>query len=587
MRQSQATRSSPELAAAASDVTEQQALEAIDELLDRDLVRTTSVPRRFGFRHPIVRRAVYEGTPGAWRIGAHARTAQALADRGAGPEARAHHVDSSAKVGDATAIATLTAAGRASAQRAPATAARWFTGALRLLPDSAPVDERVELLLANATSLAATGRFADAHAALLESLALVPGAASALRVRLLSWCARVEHLLGLHEQAHARLTAGLDDLPDAAEPEAVALMLELAADALYRLEYESGQDWARRAVAAARPLGDPALIAAALATLVRALSWGGQPQRGEEVWAEAAPLVDGLSDEELARRLDAAVDLASSEIYLDRFVEAAAHAERAIAVGRATGQGHLFPGVHATLGVAWCMVGRLTEAAELLEAATEAARLAGNPPALAWVLFCRAFVAVPAGDDRTAIAAARESLDLAREAGQDVIAARAASVLAVALLDAGDPVQAADALARSTGENFASIPDVWRAYLLELMTRCWLTLGRRAEAEDAAAGAEASAAAVGLRSPTAMAYRATAAVALEAGDPANGRRAVARGRGSLRRRRHAGRGGPRQDDRRPGARATGRAGPRHRATARSRRRLRTLWRHRSPRRRRA
>ena len=514
----------PELAAAAADVTEQQAIEAIDDLLARDLVRSTSVPRRFRFRHPIVRRAVYEGTPGAWRIGAHARTAQALASRGAGPGARAHHVDMSAKVGDAAAIKTLTEAGRESAQRAPATAARWFTSALRLLADTAPVDERVELLLADATSLAATGRFADAHAALLESLTLIPGGASALRVRLVSWCARVEHLLGLHERAHARLTAALDDLPDAAGPEAVALMLELAADALYRLEYESGQEWARRAVAAARSLGDRALTAAALATLVRALAWGGDPQRGEEVWAEAAPMVDALSDEDLARRLDAAVDLAASEIYLDRFVEAAGHAERALAVGRATGQGQLFPGIYATLGVAWCMAGRLAEAAELLDAATEAARLSGNPPALAWVLFCRAFVAVPAGDNTTAIAAGRESLDLARDAGQEVIAARAGSVLAVALLDAGDSDQAADALASSTGENLASIPDVWRAYLLELMTRCWLALGRRAEAEAAAAGAEVSAAAVGLRSPTAMAYRATAAVSLDAGDAATAAR---------------------------------------------------------------
>ena len=512
----------PELAAAAADVTEQRAMEAIDELLRRDLVRTTSVPRRFRFRHPIVRRAVYEAAPGAWRIGAHQRTARALADRGAGPGALAHHIDISAKVGDERAIATLTQAGRESAERAPATAARWFTGALRLLPDTAAADQHVDLLLANATSLAATGRFADAHAALRESLALVPGGASALRVRLLSWCARVEHLLGLHDEAHARLAAGLDGLPDAAGPEAVALMLELAADALYRLEYESGQEWARRAVAAARPLGDQALIAAALATLTRALAWGGEPQHGEEVWAEAAPLLDAMADEDLARRLDAAVDLAASEIYLDRFVEAAAHAERALAVGRATGQGQLFPGVYATLGVAWCMAGRLAEATELLEAATEAARLSGNPPALAWALFCRAFVAVPAGDIKTAVAAGQESLDVAKDAGQDVIAARAAAVLAVALLDDGHPARAADVLASSTGENFASIPDVWRAYLLELMTRCWLTLGRRDEAEHAAAGAQASAATIGLRSATAMAYRATAAVAVDAGDAATG-----------------------------------------------------------------
>jgi ATP/maltotriose-dependent transcriptional regulator MalT len=229
-------------------------------------------------------------------------------------------------------------------------------------------------------------------------------------------------------------------------------------------------------------------------------------------------LVDAMTDDEIATRLEALVDLAASEIYLDRFAEAGVHAERALAVGRATGQGQLFPGVYATLGVAWCMAGRLTDAAELLDTATEAARLSGNAPALAWALFCRAFVAIPAGDNKIAVAAGQESLDLAKAAGQDVIAARAASVLAVALLDSGEPARAANALASSTGEHFAAIPHVWRAYLLELMTRCWLTLGRHAEATSAAQGAEASAVAAGLRSATAMSHRATAAVALAAGD---------------------------------------------------------------------
>ena len=200
----------PELAAAASDVGEPEAMEAVDELLSAELIRPTSVPRRFGFRHPIVRRAVYEASPVAWRIGAHERVAQALADRGAGALARAQHIDASAKVGDTAAVATLTEAGRQSAQRAPATAARWFSGALRLLPETAAADQRVELLSALATSLAATGHFAEAHEALVESLGLVHADATALRVQLVAACARVEHLLGRHEQAHraARRRAG-------------------------------------------------------------------------------------------------------------------------------------------------------------------------------------------------------------------------------------------------------------------------------------------------------------------------------------------------------------------------------------------
>ena len=511
----------PDLAASAAGVSEASAVDALDELLRCDLVRVTDVPRRFRFRHPIVRRAVYEATPGGWRLSAHERAAECLSARGASIAARAHHVEHSARHGDTAAVAILREAGEDAAARAPASAARWFAGALRLLPATAPAEDRVALLFPRAQALAATGQFAESHDALLESLALVPAQATATRARLTAACAAVEHLLGDHERAHARLAGALNELADAASPEAVALMIELAGDAIFRLQYEAAQDWGRRALSAARPIGDRSLIAAALAVLARSLAWGGVAEAGEAVRVEAAALIDSLSDEELARRLDAAVNLAGAEIYLDRFIEAGAHAERAVAVGRATGQGQLFPGVFATLGVAWCAVGRLGEAAELLDAAIEAARLSGNTQALAWVLFCRSFVAVPSGDAEIAVAAAQESLDLTRDVGESVIAARAALMLAVALLQTGQPARAADVLASSAGgEQVTLVPDVWRAYGLQLMTSCWIELGRRSDAERAAAGAHASAAAVGLRLPTAMAQHAAAAVALDAGDPA-------------------------------------------------------------------
>ena len=56
-----------ELAAAAAAMTEAATMDALDELLRLDLVRATEVPRRFRFRHPLIRRAAYDGTAAAWR----------------------------------------------------------------------------------------------------------------------------------------------------------------------------------------------------------------------------------------------------------------------------------------------------------------------------------------------------------------------------------------------------------------------------------------------------------------------------------------------------------------------------------------
>src|SRR5215472_4441828 len=123
----------PELAAAAAATSETAGMHAVDELLRLDLIRTTDVPRRFRFRHPLVRRAVYEATAGGWRLGAHERCAEALAARGASAAARAHHVERSARQGDLAAVAVLREAGEAAARLAPESAARWFGGALRLL----------------------------------------------------------------------------------------------------------------------------------------------------------------------------------------------------------------------------------------------------------------------------------------------------------------------------------------------------------------------------------------------------------------------------------------------------------------------
>jgi len=512
----------PELAAAGAGAAEPAAIAALDELLTLDIVRETAVPRRFRFRHPLVRRSVYETTLGGWRLGAHERIAAALLERGAPASARAHHVELAARHGDAAAVATLRAAGEAAAQRAPASAARWFEAALRLLPATTAPQERAELLLAHSRALAATGRFADSHAALLECLGWVSPGAGGLRVRLVVECATVERLRGRHTQARARLEDAFEQLDDHGSPEAVVLMIALAADSLARTDYDGIGQWASRALAAARPLDDRVLSAAAAAIQAFAAAVSGDV---EATWAqcdELASVVDGFSDEEVARRLDCLVHLSTAEMYSDRFAASERHAARALRIGRATGQSDLFPLIFPLLGTALWLQGKVAASAAVLDDGVDGARLLDNVQGLAWNLFNRALAATAAGDVELTQTLATESLELSVGLDGNLLEGHAAMTLASPLLETGQPERAASLMAEHMGgENLPAIPGAWRAFSLELLTRCELASGRPAAAARAADEAQACADMFAmLPMARGMAARARAAVALDAGDAA-------------------------------------------------------------------
>ncbi len=80
------------------------ALAPLDGLVAADLVCATGDGRAFRFRHPLLRRAVYDAAPPAWRLAAHERVAATLATRGAGASVRAFHVEKCARPGDAAAV---------------------------------------------------------------------------------------------------------------------------------------------------------------------------------------------------------------------------------------------------------------------------------------------------------------------------------------------------------------------------------------------------------------------------------------------------------------------------------------------------
>ena len=520
----------PELAAAAAATSEAGAMDAVDELLELDLIRNTDAPRRFRFRHPLIRRAVYEAAAGGWRLGAHERCADALAARGATAAARAHHVERSAREGDVAAVAVLREAGESIARLAPASAARWFQGALRLLPQTAEPQERVELLLARAGALAAAGHFADSHEALLEAVAIVPARSSDLCTTVATACAGVERFLGRYEQAHDRLVRALHGLPEPASAESVALLIELTVNDFYRSSYESMHEWADRALRAAKEVGDTGLTAAAHAMPALADAMTGPTETARSRHADAAALVDALSDDELSRRPDAAAWLAAAELYLDLYAEADAHASRALRLARVTGRGDRFFGLYQILPRIWYVRGKLAEAAEVLDGAIEAGHLLGTSPALAGNLFNRSVVAVAVGDLDLALATAEEAVELTRDLDDGFVTAWAAVRLAGVLFETGQPTSAVELLlGRAGGEELALIPGGWKVYCLELLTRCWLALDRRGEAERAAGLAEATAADAQLPLAAAWADRAAAAIALYSGDTA---RAIERARAS-------------------------------------------------------
>ena len=508
-----------DLAVAVAELPETEAFAALDELIARDFVRLGDVPRRFQFRHPLVRAAVYDGSSPGGRLVAHERAAEVLAARAAAPALRAHHVEQSARYGDLDAVAVLREAGKEAAERAPSSAARWFEAALRVAPNDLAPEERAELLLGLAGALGATGKLDGSRSALLAALELPAEAVPMPRVKLISACAATEQLLGRREDAHRRLQAALGNLGEHDSTESAALMFELALDAFYGQDFDGMCEWGRKSVAAARASGDRAQLAASAGLTAFACSCA--PETIAEARAlhdEAAELLDALSDDELAAEMNAVAWLPPTEFYLDRYPEGIAHAERGLAVARATGQSDFFPGLIQALANLLFSTGRPVEAAQLLDDSLEAARLSDNVVGIAWSLLNRSYAATNAGEVEEALRAGEKAVELTAPFADSPVGVWAGEVLAQALVEVGKPERGYEMMVERAGPDLVRVPGAWRAIWLGNMAGCLLALGRVEDALRSAALAEELAHAFGLPLAISVSHRAAAAVALERGD---------------------------------------------------------------------
>jgi DNA-binding NarL/FixJ family response regulator/tetratricopeptide (TPR) repeat protein len=544
------------LAAAVAELPEPQALAALDELLHGALVREAGAPRRFAFRHPVVRHAVYDAIPGGRRLGAHARAAAELQRRGAGVVERAHHVEHAAEPGDPAAIELLTGAAERLQALAPAGAARFYAAARRL--QAAP-DARLSARLADAQ--AAAGDPVAARATLLDAMS-VAGAAD--RLLLTVALANQEWWLGDHEDARRRVHVVLGDLPAEPSADRVRLRLSLCLTALLACDLGDAIDQAADARTDARALGDPVFeFAAVAATTMVAASredrrWAGAARppgaagalgphgAAEAALRESTALMERLAPQELAVRLPGLWMRGRALRILGRPAEALAEIDRGIALAAETGRERVLVVCTVERAAVLTELGRLADAAAAAEEGVERARLAGNPRMLLWAHAALSTARLGAGDVPAALeqAEAAGALGVAADfhaAGQPGWclgaaltaggqAARGAAAIEAALpavlpcdrgaavadlieaqLAAGNAEAAAGGLARAAPAGRAAVliamgraeeavavtaaqaaPPLAAARLRLLHGRALAAAGRRAEAIEALAAAEAA-----------------------------------------------------------------------------------------------
>jgi DNA-binding CsgD family transcriptional regulator len=521
-----------ELAGAAAGVAEEAVLACVDELLAADLIRLGDQPRRFRFRHPLVRHAVDEGAGGGWRLAAHARAAATLEARGATPAHRAHHVERAARPGDLPAVELLVAAAAEVAATAPSTAAGWYQAALRLIPDGADhAERRLTLLGARGQALVSAGRPSEARAVLRQLLALLSRDAAEERVRAVEALADLESLwLHNYDEARRLLSSERDALPAAQPRLRAALTFALVRERAATSDHDGAERLAGEARAVAGAAGDRVLEAAA--AVVEADAAHCALRRDDPASlaavdrkiAHAEALVGALSDEQAAERLQMLFWLGVARWFTGSFDAARQPAERGLELARRTGQGLLAPSFVALRGGVNLEIGRLDAAEDDCNEALESALVSGNPHLAYWSSLGAAWIALARGRPEDAIAKA--------EAGRKLVGitpwSQVGWTVAEARLGLADARGALAVLEAHGGVN----PGLWtldRIRSLEVLVRVLLALDR---VDDAARLAQRAPAESGGRRTGvfgAINARAQAAVLLARGDGAEAARVALAG----------------------------------------------------------
>jgi tetratricopeptide (TPR) repeat protein len=271
-----------DLAVAVAALPEQKALDALDEVLARELVRSTQNPQRFEFRHPIVCHAVYNSAKKSWRVAAHQRASAWLASASRSAAAIAPHIERGVMFVDQAAAEVLRAAGDDAAMRAPAAAAHWYAASLRIAGGAdAPPERRVELLIATSAALGAEGRLDESRDCAAEALDAIGTDDIERRVQLASQLAQLDAFRGHPQDARRVLLEALASVPLSMPRQRISLRIELALDRWRTGDTAEAFAEARVALDEARSVKDDRLIGTASALVSLAAMQAGRLAEAE------------------------------------------------------------------------------------------------------------------------------------------------------------------------------------------------------------------------------------------------------------------------------------------------------------------
>jgi DNA-binding CsgD family transcriptional regulator/tetratricopeptide (TPR) repeat protein len=440
---------------------------------------------RLGFRHVLIRQALYDGTPAALRLALHRQAARALAEAGAAVEQTAEQLLAAVPETDAVGVVDgwvldwLAGPGRVLSYRSPKAAAELLSRAVEHTAPDDPRREALEVILASVLVMLGRPEEAVRRAERVRAGTHDPARAAEISYTL----ARALNNLQRYEQAKAVLTDALRD-PDADGVWAVRMRAFGLAVAVSGGDFDQ-ETTAREALGDAELIGDRIAAADAANVLCVSLFYrGGLTASLPVLERSLATLGEDLHTADL-RLLMLYNRLAILET-LDRLAEADVAARELVTAAERYAAPHRLAVSRCGAADYYYQVGRWDEALAELETLADGA-IPVAPSAQPLLHGVWALIAAHRDDQAAAEA------HLAAVAGQPVAAGVAAShaqwlimTRAVLAERRGHPEQALAALADMLDPSYpGELPD--RRKWLPDLTRLALTVGDAATAGAASA----------------------------------------------------------------------------------------------------